>query len=106
MYFDALEKLSFITKHKADCKVSYSKQIFPFQLDHPYIFTKKTDHSGLSFFSQVNAKAPAASAHAEEERTHDDFQQDTPQPLQPACADENALDAWTNHPDVKARDSQ
>lgn len=32
LHFDAFEKLTFITKHKADCKVSYSKQILPFQL--------------------------------------------------------------------------
>lgn len=71
-----------------------------------YIFTKKTNLSGVSFFRKVNAEAPAASAHAQEERMHNDFQQDAPQPLQPACADENTLDAWTDHPDVKERDSQ
>lgn len=67
---------------------------------------KKRNHPGVSFFSQVNAEAPAALAHAQEERTKDDFQQDAPQPLQPACADENTLDARTNHPGGKERDSR
>lgn len=70
-----------------------------------HIYNKR-NHSGGSFFSQVNAEASAASAEAQEERAYDEVQEDGPQPLQPARADDNSLDARTNHPDVKERDNQ
>lgn len=91
----------------ADCNVSYAKQIFLLSIYlsmrtiHTYL--QKRNHSGGSFLSQVNAEASAASADALEERAHNDTQQDAPQPLQPARADENTLDAWTNHPEVKRK---
>lgn len=110
MYFDAFEKLAFITKHEAIAKSAIQNKSSPLNWSvyeyHPYIFTKKGNCSGGSFFSQVNAESPAAPAHAQEERMHYDFQQDAPQSLRPACGDENTLDAWTNHPDVKDRESQ
>lgn len=52
----------------------------------------------------MNAEASAASADAQEERAYDEVQEDAPQPLQPARADDNGLDAWTNHPGDAERD--
>lgn len=110
MQFNAFEKLSFTTKHKEVAKSAIQNKSSPLNWSvykyHPYIFTKKSNRSAGSFFSQVDAEPPAAPAHAQEERMHDDFQQDAPQPLQPACADEDTLDAWTHHPDVRDRDSK
>lgn len=74
-------------------------------MDHPYIFTTKEIILEVSFFSQVNAEASAASADAQEERACDEVQEDAPQPLQPARADDNSPDAWTNHPGVAERDN-
>lgn len=53
----------------------------------------------------MNAEASAASADAQEERAYDEVQEDAPQPLQPAGADDNSLDTWANHPGVVERDN-
>lgn len=61
------------------------------------------NQSGASFFGQVNAEASAASPSTQEEGTHNDVQHYAPQALQPAGADINTLDTWTNHPVMDSR---
>lgn len=46
----------------------------------------------------MNAEASAASPSTQEEGTHNDFQHNAPQALQPVGADRNTLDTGTNHP--------
>lgn len=59
---------------------------------------ERISRNKVSFFGQVDAEASTASSSAREERMHKDAQDDGPEVLQPAGADQNTVGPGTNHP--------